>query len=422
MPRAAPPPRPPPLPGAKSSPGAPIPPSKSSPGFTRSELPGSKSSPGFTAGELPGSKSSPGLTRPELPGSKSSPGFTAGELPGSKSSPGFTRGEVAGSKTGMPLRSTTPSSPPLPPLKTSPGSVPPSRMPRPSDPPPAARAASEPNALQRQRLAQMETQLDQARSTIARQKNEIEELRSKIEAGDVKLGEILAGLRDDGRTQALEKRLAELETERVSYADDLKKKVLEAAEEGSEAQTERLSAMETRLRVLEEGTENARIRMRLERVGHRLEELDRRLAGIEETQRTSSAADKHREEGDRKRDARLARIESLFEELADELKKQREPVDLDAVRARMDDIEDLVLRVAGQKKSVFPGAGADDLTQIKGIGPKTAGMLRAMGVTTFAQIAGWTEEEMARAAEQLGIPVARIKKGKWPETAARLAG
>lgn len=297
-------------------------------------------------------------------------------------------------------------------------------MPRPSDPPPpSARGANEPTALQRQRLAQMETQLDQARSTIARQKNEIEELRAKMEAGDAKLGEILAGLRDDARTQALEKRLAELETERVSYADELKKKVLAAAEEGSEERSEKLTAMEARLRALEEGTENARIRMRLERVGHRLDELDRRLAGIEETQRSFAAAEKARDDSDRKRDARIARLESLFDELADELKKQREPIDTDAIRARMDDIEDLVLRVAGQKKAPTqaPPSG-DDLTQIKGIGPKTAAQLQAMGITTFAQIASWSDEDVEHAAEQLGIPVARIKKGKWPETAARLAG
>lgn len=40
-------------------------------------------------------------------------------------------------------------------------------------------------------------------------------------------------------------------------------------------------------------------------------------------------------------------------------------------------------------------AGADDLTAIKGLGPKAAEALSAGGVTRYAQMAGWSDSEIA---------------------------
>ena len=39
-----------------------------------------------------------------------------------------------------------------------------------------------------------------------------------------------------------------------------------------------------------------------------------------------------------------------------------------------------------------PGSGGDDLTRIKGLGPKLAEHLRGLGVTSYAQIAGWSDD------------------------------
>lgn len=40
-------------------------------------------------------------------------------------------------------------------------------------------------------------------------------------------------------------------------------------------------------------------------------------------------------------------------------------------------------------------AGADDLTAIKGLGPKAAEALKAGGVTRYAQMAGWSDSDIA---------------------------
>jgi predicted flap endonuclease-1-like 5' DNA nuclease len=63
----------------------------------------------------------------------------------------------------------------------------------------------------------------------------------------------------------------------------------------------------------------------------------------------------------------------------------------------------------------------DDLTRIKGLGPKIAAALRALGVTRYAQIAGWTEEDVAKIDAQLGAFAGRATRDNWIEQAGLLA-
>ena len=64
----------------------------------------------------------------------------------------------------------------------------------------------------------------------------------------------------------------------------------------------------------------------------------------------------------------------------------------------------------------------DDLTRIKGLGPKLAGLLAQLGVTSYAQIAGWTEADLARIDSQLPPAFAgRPARDKWIEQAQLLA-
>lgn len=64
----------------------------------------------------------------------------------------------------------------------------------------------------------------------------------------------------------------------------------------------------------------------------------------------------------------------------------------------------------------------DDLTRIKGLGPKISTALRALGVTRYAQIAAWTEEDVARIDAQLGAFAGRATRDNWIEQAGLLAG
>ena len=64
---------------------------------------------------------------------------------------------------------------------------------------------------------------------------------------------------------------------------------------------------------------------------------------------------------------------------------------------------------------------ADDLSQLKGVGPKLVALLHGMGITRFAQIAAWTEEDVASIDARLGSFKGRIKRDNWVEQAKFLA-
>lgn len=62
----------------------------------------------------------------------------------------------------------------------------------------------------------------------------------------------------------------------------------------------------------------------------------------------------------------------------------------------------------------------DDLRQIKGVGPKLATLLRAEGITSFAQIAAWTEADIAAIDAKLDRFAGRIERDQWVEQAKLL--
>ena len=63
----------------------------------------------------------------------------------------------------------------------------------------------------------------------------------------------------------------------------------------------------------------------------------------------------------------------------------------------------------------------DDLKEIKGVGPKLEELLHENGITRFAQIAAWDEEEIDRHAELIGRMGGRIRSEDWVGQARVLA-
>ncbi|WP_120717649.1 helix-hairpin-helix domain-containing protein [Tsuneonella amylolytica] len=63
---------------------------------------------------------------------------------------------------------------------------------------------------------------------------------------------------------------------------------------------------------------------------------------------------------------------------------------------------------------------AQELTQIKGLGPKLATTLNELGVTSLAQIAAWTDSDIDRIDGQLGRFQGRIRRDRWVEQARLL--
>ncbi len=74
-----------------------------------------------------------------------------------------------------------------------------------------------------------------------------------------------------------------------------------------------------------------------------------------------------------------------------------------------------------QPAQPLPAGPADELTRMKGVGPKVASMLSAMGITRYDQIAAWSDDDVARIDAQLGTFKGRITRDQWVEQARLLA-
>jgi predicted flap endonuclease-1-like 5' DNA nuclease len=68
-----------------------------------------------------------------------------------------------------------------------------------------------------------------------------------------------------------------------------------------------------------------------------------------------------------------------------------------------------------------PAAGPDDLTRMKGVGPRLAERLNTVGVTSFAQIAALTPEAAAELDSKLGDFQGRLERDRWIDQAGYLA-
>ena len=67
-----------------------------------------------------------------------------------------------------------------------------------------------------------------------------------------------------------------------------------------------------------------------------------------------------------------------------------------------------------------PAIGADDLKKLSGVGPKLEQKLHDAGVTTFAQIAAWTPDDVAAMDEKLSFK-GRIDRDGWIAQAKKLS-
>lgn len=66
-----------------------------------------------------------------------------------------------------------------------------------------------------------------------------------------------------------------------------------------------------------------------------------------------------------------------------------------------------------------PARAADDLTRLTGVGPKLSVALAERGVTRFAQIAAWTEKDLAEVDQALSLKGRAVREA-WVAQAKRL--
>jgi predicted flap endonuclease-1-like 5' DNA nuclease len=109
-----------------------------------------------------------------------------------------------------------------------------------------------------------------------------------------------------------------------------------------------------------------------------------------------------------------SRIEELEEQLADQEQDPSPPAppSKDEAIAR---VAEIAARTAGDGPVVD-----DDLEEIHGVGPKIAGLLRGMGITSFAQVAGFEGDDIAYVAAALEAFSGRIERDDWMASAAAL--
>ena len=67
-----------------------------------------------------------------------------------------------------------------------------------------------------------------------------------------------------------------------------------------------------------------------------------------------------------------------------------------------------------------PAEGMDDLKKLSGVGPALEKKLHSAGVTTFAQVASWKDEDIEKIGEKLSLK-GRIEREGWIEQAKNLA-
>ena len=82
-------------------------------------------------------------------------------------------------------------------------------------------------------------------------------------------------------------------------------------------------------------------------------------------------------------------------------------------------------KAAASAKAAKPKAATkivipDNLELLKGVGPKVNNMLKAMGITSFEQVANWTQADITEIDSKLGAFAGRISRDNWVEQAKLL--
>lgn len=89
-----------------------------------------------------------------------------------------------------------------------------------------------------------------------------------------------------------------------------------------------------------------------------------------------------------------------------------------------DEVEEVEARAAEMEvvpEVEAPPAQGDDLSRIKGLGPKLQALLPSLGLSTFAQIAALSEADLDALDAKLGAFAGRPRKDSWVDQAKFLA-
>lgn len=89
-----------------------------------------------------------------------------------------------------------------------------------------------------------------------------------------------------------------------------------------------------------------------------------------------------------------------------------------AAAAAMEDVAGPLLGVDAHPDLAGP---PDDLTRIKGLGPKAAAQLKLLGITRFAQLGALDTAQAQAVDERMGVFRGRLERDRWVEQARYLS-
>lgn len=257
--------------------------------------------------------------------------------------------------------------------------------------------------------------LGQTKQTLAQKESELRAAVAQRDLMRTQLAEREARLRElesAGKGQhELLARIAELEKQ-VAESADLREHANELTQKARDASNlrERVSELEQRLR------EADALRARVAELEQQTREFDGMRERLSELQDEATELTALR--------ARVAELEqsgrgaSPLEAERNESDKDRRIAELEAALARQSVRAAAAPEVDYGWEPTPTPAEDDDLLEIKGIGRATERSLRKLGVRTYAQIAAWGSEDVARFAETLKTQRAKVEA--WVRRAAEL--
>ncbi len=294
-------------------------------------------------------------------------------------------------------------------------------IPRPSAPPPALGRVSDPGAEPlRERIAKVEVHSAATRSIASRIEGDANRANARLDQLEPRLADAESSLRDAlTAAEALEVRVAHVEVLPRSVAPAPSPTVIAAPAAPAVDATEIAGPLKTTLATIrQELGEHAR---RFEARRARIESFEARLGAVESDARLVEL--RRMTEGF---DLRIARIErdhasaqaDLDRKLASMLGEMEERLEgrLDAA------LKEAALREAALKEAAPKKPTESELRKIKGVGPKYQKALTELGITTIAAVAALSDPDLARIAAHLSMPVDKLKKLRWVETARALSG
>jgi len=274
---------------------------------------------------------------------------------------------------------------------------------------------------------EVEKRLDQSRRSHA---SEIGQIRARLDERNVEI----VGLNDQlaesrGRMRAMK---AELETDALVNSD-LENRITELAAKfeaadaaATSAETARQDAArlsddlkrqmadaQAKIATLERAaTESHDLAATITDRDRKIEDLEMQLADLRRTADAESAIARANVVAESDAESRLQEEvlpEAFPAQLAIEVPADPGPVAIAAA------VADIASRTRGDAGIVH-----DDLTRIRGIGPKIRGLLGEMEITSFRQIANLTGQDVEVISEALGSFPDRIQRDDWMTSAKEL--